>query len=187
MTPACPSISWKCGACFLCVLWFVGVGFAGATSTLPKTFNVPANTADKSLKQFSEQAGLEVVFSTRVTREVVTKPVKGDMTGRQAPDAMLAGTGLIVIQDAKTGAFTYNYTDHWLVTDSPTPVLRIYQGELETVMLNFSYRIRRGATFSVDVTNVLGEGRSRYQSIPSQTRQIWAPNTTINFGLSGSF
>jgi hypothetical protein len=106
MTPACRSISWKCGACFLCVLWFVGVGFAGATSTLPKTFNVPANTADKSLKQFSEQAGLEVVFSTRVTREVVTKPVKGDMTGRQALDAMLAGTGLIVIQDAKTGAFT---------------------------------------------------------------------------------
>ena len=23
---------------------------------------------------------------------------------------------------------TYNYTDHWLVTDSPTPALRIYQG-----------------------------------------------------------
>ncbi len=82
---------------------------------------------------------------------------------------------------------TYNYTDHWLVTDSPTPALRIYQGELETVLLNLSYRIRPAATFSVDVTNVLGERRSRYQYISSRTRQIWAPNVTISFGVSGNF
>lgn len=77
-----------------------------ATHDAPRPFDVPADSADKSLKRFSEQAGLEVIFSTRLTRDVKTKLVKGAMTARQALDAMLADTGLVVIRDEKTGAFT---------------------------------------------------------------------------------
>lgn len=108
MTPAHPTLSRKRRGCLLHVLWLftVGCSLGFAASDPVRLFDVPAATADKSLKRFSEQAGLEVIFSTRITREVTTQPVKGEMTGRQALNAMLAGTGLALIQDEKSGAFT---------------------------------------------------------------------------------
>jgi len=85
---------------------FIAAMSLGFAAEPRRAFDVPATTADKSLKYFSEQSGLEVIFPTRVTREITTKPVVGTMTDRQALDAMLADTGLMVIQDPKTGAFT---------------------------------------------------------------------------------
>ncbi|MGH7945826.1 MAG: STN domain-containing protein, partial [Opitutaceae bacterium] len=82
---------------------------AFAANDAPRLFDVPSDTADKSLKRFSEQAELEVIFSTRMARAVKTRLVKGTMTARQALDAMLADTGLIVIQDLKTRAFTVSH------------------------------------------------------------------------------
>ncbi|MGH7956980.1 MAG: TonB-dependent receptor plug domain-containing protein [Opitutaceae bacterium] len=82
---------------------------AFAANDAPRPFNVPSDTADKSLKRFSQQSGLEVIFSTRIARAVKTRLVKGTMTARQALDAMLMNTGLIVIQDEKTGAFTVSH------------------------------------------------------------------------------
>ena len=82
------------------------LSWAGAAEPSRKHYNVPADSADHSLKLFSEQAGLEVIFSTRVARAVKTNAVKGEMTARQALDGMLAGTTLVVVQDATSGAFT---------------------------------------------------------------------------------
>lgn len=55
---------------------------------------------------FSQQAGLQVIFSSKMAGGVKTRAVSGEMTARQALDAMLEGTGLAVIQDPDTGAFT---------------------------------------------------------------------------------
>ena len=57
-----------------------------------------------------------MIFSTQVARAVRTNPVKGEMIARQALDAMLANTGLVIIQDQKTGAFTVSRSD----LDGPT-------------------------------------------------------------------
>jgi hypothetical protein len=88
------------------VLFLVLTSFVFGFDSTPKQFNIPADTAEKSLKLFSKQSGLEVIFATKVTREVRTHPVKGEMVPREALDTMLAGTGLTVIQDDSTGAFT---------------------------------------------------------------------------------
>ena len=79
---------------------------AFAADSTKKPFDVPSDTADKSLKRFSEQAGLEVIYSTTVAQGAKTRPVKGEMTPREALDTMLADTGLEVVQDEKTGAFS---------------------------------------------------------------------------------
>ncbi len=71
-----------------------------------KSFDLPADAAERSIKRFSEQAGLEVFYPSSVTHNVRTRAVKGEMAPRAALDAMLSGTGLLVIQDEKTGAFS---------------------------------------------------------------------------------
>ncbi|MDP3070202.1 MAG: TonB-dependent receptor plug domain-containing protein [Opitutaceae bacterium] len=108
MPPSVPASAWTQSAFPLRLLWCCVLCRVAvfAAPDAPRSFDVPPDTADKSLKRFSEQAGLEVIFSTRLTRDVKTKPVKGPMTAHQALDAMLADTGLIVIRDEKTGAFT---------------------------------------------------------------------------------
>jgi len=76
-----------------------------------KSFDLPADVAERTLKLFSRQAGIEVIFPSAVTKDVRTKPVKGAMTARQALDLMLVDTGLALIEDA-TGAFTVRRETH---------------------------------------------------------------------------
>ncbi len=71
-----------------------------------KSFDIPAGTADKSLKQFISQSGAEVVYPAEIARGVKTPAVKGELPPREALDAMLAKTPLVVTQDEKTGAYT---------------------------------------------------------------------------------
>ncbi len=70
-----------------------------------KTFNLPAGEAAQTLKQFSTQAGREIVFAPVAVAAVKTNEVKGELAPKAALDALLADTGLVATQDAKTGAF----------------------------------------------------------------------------------
>jgi hypothetical protein len=95
----------------LCYAAFAIVGLAmiawGATANpRERSFDLPADAAEKSIKRFSQQAELEVFYLSSVAKGLRTQPVKGRMSAREALNAMLAGTGLVVIQDEKTGAFT---------------------------------------------------------------------------------
>lgn len=79
----------------------------GAVASAPhRAFDLPADAAERSIKRFSQQAELEVFYPSSVARGLRTRTVRGRMTPREALDAMLAGTGLTVIRDEKTGAFT---------------------------------------------------------------------------------
>ena len=70
------------------MLRFVGLGcnvllFTAAivAAEAPKmNFDVPADSSEKALRQFSAQAGLEVLFPSDVARGVRTMPVKGEMS-----------------------------------------------------------------------------------------------------------
>jgi len=71
-----------------------------------KKFAIPASTADKSLKQFAAQSGVEVVYPAEVVRGVRTPEVKGEMNPTEAMTRLLEGTGLAMAQDQKSGAFS---------------------------------------------------------------------------------
>jgi len=75
-----------------------------APAAARKTFDLPVDAADRSIKRFSEQAGLEVFYPTSATQGLKTQVVKGEMTAREALAAMLAGSNLRVVEDEKTGA-----------------------------------------------------------------------------------
>lgn len=69
-----------------------------------KNYNLPAADAVKSLKAFTEQSGEQIVYPVEQVRGIKTNAVSGELTARAALDRMLNGTGLVVVQDEKTGA-----------------------------------------------------------------------------------
>ena len=77
---------------------------AHAAPETKKNFNLPAGEAVKTLRQFSETSGRETLFAAEAVRGVRTAAIKGEYTPKEALDRMLDGTGLIVVQDEKTGA-----------------------------------------------------------------------------------
>lgn len=103
-----------CAAVFmmLCVPVF------GWASLVPKTirFELPADTAEVSLKRFSEQSGLEVLFASRIAVGVRTKPVYGERTPASALAEMLANTGLIAERSEVDGVIIIKQST------TPTPM-----------------------------------------------------------------
>ena len=91
------------GACIL-LLTFATGGFA--TEAVRRSFDIPADAAEKSLRRFSAQSGVQVIFPTEVVRDVQTRAIKGWFTNREALERMIAGTVLKVVHDEKTGALT---------------------------------------------------------------------------------
>lgn len=77
-----------------------------STPEVPRDFDVPPGQARDTLKRFSAQARLEIVFPSENTLGVVTNPVRGRLSPEEAITALLAGTNLTAARDPKTGAYS---------------------------------------------------------------------------------
>ena len=71
-----------------------------------RVFDLPADSAEAAIKRFSQQTGLQVLYPSGLAKGVKTQPVKGEMTAREALDAMLVGTKLTVVHDEQTDTFS---------------------------------------------------------------------------------
>ncbi len=80
-------------------------GALGAAAPARIAFDLPADSAERSLRAFSRQSGIEVVFASRITRGVRTNRVQGDLPPQAALEALLAGTGLVAVSDP-SGAYS---------------------------------------------------------------------------------
>ena len=89
-------------------LWLALGAFAANAATAaeatPRPFDLPADNAAKTLRLFSEQAGVPVVFGTDTAAQVRTNAVKGTLPPMVALTQMLVDTGLVVAANEKTGA-----------------------------------------------------------------------------------
>ena len=86
-------------------------------------FDLAAGDAAITLKEYIAASGGQVFFMVKQVRGVLTNPVKGEYTAREALDRMVAHTGLVVVQDEKTGALTITRpaSDPAATENSPTP------------------------------------------------------------------
>jgi len=78
--------------------------FAFGATPATRSFNLPAGDAAATLKQFSAQAEVQVLFPPEQVENVRTNAVSGDFSPVQALEKMLAGTALTVVRDDTTGA-----------------------------------------------------------------------------------
>lgn len=95
--------------CRVPILLFAILGFAlrlPAADSTSKYFDLPADAAEKSLRRFSIQSGLQVGFPTDITRGVTSRPIKGEYPPQKALELLLADTGLTAVHDPRTGAFS---------------------------------------------------------------------------------
>jgi outer membrane receptor protein involved in Fe transport len=79
---------------------------ATASASVIRSFHLPAGTAAKTLRQFTEQSGIPVVFGTDSASQVQTNDVEGEFTPAEAMTQLLANTGLVASPNEKTGAIT---------------------------------------------------------------------------------
>jgi len=102
-------VFWIRGALLLTLSLCVGAPRAGCATIAdaPKRqFDLPATAAEQSLKLFSIQSGIQVVFAPEVTDGVRANAVKGALTPTEAVERLLAGTPLRLTRDEKTGVLS---------------------------------------------------------------------------------
>lgn len=90
----------------LATAWPLSQAAAADAGAGRKTYDLPAASADQALRRFSEQSGIQVIFPSEVVRNVRANAVQGTLTSGEALDRLLAGTGLVAVPDAQTGALT---------------------------------------------------------------------------------
>lgn len=117
----CPSlarrIAWFCRLAALASLALAS--FALAAEAGRKPFDVPADVAEVSLRRFSAQSGLDVLFATRTAGQVRTNSVKGEFTPREAIERLLSGTSLVATHDAQTITVTVSPVPNAQPTGTP--------------------------------------------------------------------
>lgn len=75
-------------------------------------YDIRAGDAASTLKRFAGDSGLQVIFLVDAVRGVTTNPVRGEYTVREALTRLVADTGLIVAEDARSGALMVNRAGH---------------------------------------------------------------------------
>ena len=105
MKPLIPSVPAAAFAvCSLaCPFAPVQAGEAARTS-----YDIAPGDAVNTLKRFADESGRQVVFLVDAVRGVTTNPVRGEYTVREALTRLVADTGLVVAEDAKSGALMVN-------------------------------------------------------------------------------
>lgn len=99
---------------FAAVLRLLSLFLGAALTAAPaaefarKVYDLPADSADASLKRLALQSGLEVLFATEMTAGLRTPAVRGEFTALDAAQRLLAQTRLTAVQHPRTGAITVN-------------------------------------------------------------------------------
>ncbi|MGP1716477.1 MAG: TonB-dependent receptor domain-containing protein [Methylophilus sp.] len=70
------------------------------------TVNLPTQTLDTSLRQFSKQAEIDIAYDTALTRKIQAPEVKGSMSRREVLQKLLSGSGLSVSYDGNAATIT---------------------------------------------------------------------------------
>ena len=81
---------------------------AQAGESVLQSYDIAPGDAASTLKRFADESGRQVVFLVDAVRGVTTNPVRGEYTVREALTRLVAETGLVVAEDAKSGALMVN-------------------------------------------------------------------------------
>jgi iron complex outermembrane receptor protein len=92
-------------AIFVALAALVSAAREAAPAT-KRYYDLAEGDASKTLRLFVEQSGVEIVYVVTKVRGVQTNAVRGELAAREVLHRMLAGTVLMLVEDAKTAAIT---------------------------------------------------------------------------------
>lgn len=105
MKPLIPTVP---AAAFAVCSLACAIAPAQAGESARKSYDIAAGDAVSTLKSFADESGRQVLFLVDAVRGVTTNPVRGEYTVREALTRLVADTGLVVAEDAKSGALMVN-------------------------------------------------------------------------------
>jgi Outer membrane receptor for ferric coprogen and ferric-rhodotorulic acid len=121
----------------LALALFIGSGLFGGTPSRIQ-FDVPAGDALRTLRLFSQQSGLQILYSPDHVRGIKTRAVQGSLSPLEALEFMLAQTALVIVHDRTVDAVAIRRTSRvasprYAGSESarPTPAPRIRERERE--------------------------------------------------------
>ncbi len=97
--------------------------------TAPRTYDLPAGEASRTLRLFAETSDRELLFAAQVVRGVTSNAVRGDYTALEAIERMLAGTTLQAVPDEVSGAIAVRPIPRAAVPTSPSSVTDAAQSQ----------------------------------------------------------
>jgi hypothetical protein len=99
---AFPPRLWRSAFAALALLTYAAL----AADSGKKSFDIPSGPAEKALRVFTEQCGLQVGFPTAIAAGVRTNSVQGEFTPEEAAARLLEGTSLKLVRDERSGAYS---------------------------------------------------------------------------------
>lgn len=75
-----------------------------ASSAVRRHYEISSGDAAGTLREFVERSGVQIVYLVTKVSGVTTNPVAGEYTAREALELMVEMTGLVVVEDASSGA-----------------------------------------------------------------------------------
>ncbi len=161
-----------CAAVMFCLPTPTAIS-APVAENATKRFDVPAGVAQDTLKQFSAQSRVQLVYATDLVRGVRTNAVKGEQAPLAALEMMLAGTVLTAVPDATPGAFAVRKgaADPNATTAAPVQVAALPEAKIpatdEAVELSpFEVRTDRTDTYQSTNTNSLAGINTPLSRVP---------------------
>ena len=135
----------RVGVCWALLLGCPRLG-ASVISSAPRHFDLPAESADISLKRFSEQSGVDVIFATKIAIGVKTNAVTGEYAPMEAITRLLARTGLEPVSDETNGALIVSRTNPQTMPTKTTNVPSALRQALMSVLLIFTPNLQAQST-----------------------------------------
>lgn len=88
-----------------------------------------------------------------------------------------------------SASFDLNHTGKFPILNfsSTSPGTNIFAGNLTTMNMGLSYRLRPEATLFINATNITEQGRSHYNYDTTRLRQLLIAPMAIKFGVTGQF
>jgi iron complex outermembrane receptor protein len=115
---------------FALAAFVASAGPAGAADwNEAATFDIPAQSLDTALLEFSKQAGIQVLATTQTVAGKMTPGVKGELIVEQALDALLKGSGLQYRQTGSHSATVGLSADKEAAAASSKPEMRLAQAD----------------------------------------------------------
>lgn len=121
-----------------------------------RTFNVPAQPANKSIPEFARQAGIQIVASGGVLRGIRTGAIRGQLDVEAALAQMLRGTGLEIISRAGNTIIIGKRRAAKAADDLPAPVEAQASVEAQEAIIVTGSRIPKAGFETLQAANTIG-------------------------------
>ncbi len=113
-------------------------------------FEIPAQSAEQALKRFTEVTKFQLIYAPEVVRGVVTKPVSGTMSPREALTRMLEGTAVVIV-DTGTNSATLRPTTAAATNGAGNEVAAAKSPESTSLQTVVVTGIRKGVEDAISV------------------------------------